>query len=146
MFAVPEQHERALAGEVHLLGRVDRALEVLGGVEEADVEVHAQPHLLGLGEQRLPVVVDEPGQADLVVAGREQHALVPELVGPLHLGDRLSTSQNGSIIIGTSRWVGRAPLDQPVVVGAHASVARAGAMFFRNTWLWKPRMFGYSTW
>jgi hypothetical protein len=39
------------------------------------VEVHGQAHLLGLAQQRLPVVVDQAGQADLVVAGREQHTL-----------------------------------------------------------------------
>ncbi len=121
VLGVAEEDQRALLGEVHLLGLVDRALEVLRRVQEPDVEVHAEAHLLGLAEQGLPVVVDQAGQADLVVAGREQHALVAHVVGPLHLGHRLvEVPERQHHHRDEPTGVGRAPLDQPVVVGPHA--------------------------
>ena len=98
-----------------------RALEVVARGQEADVEVHAQAHLLGLAEQRLPVVVDEPGQADLVVAGGEQHALVAHLVAPAHLRDRgVDVPERQHRHGDEPAGVGRAELGQPVVVGPHA--------------------------
>jgi hypothetical protein len=107
--------------EVELLRLVDGALELIGRRQEPHVEVHGQAHLLGLAQQRLPVVVDQPGQADLVVAGGEQDAFVAHLVGALHLGDRLvDVPEREHHHRDQAARVGRAELAQPVVVGPNA--------------------------
>ncbi len=123
---------------------VDRPLEVVARGEEADVEVQAQAHLLGLAQQRLPVVVDEPGQADLVVAGGEEDALVAHLVGAPHLGHRrLDVPERQHHHGDQPLGIGRAELGQPVVVGADALGGQlVRSISLRKTWLWKPRMFG----
>ena len=85
------------------------------------MEVQAQSHLLGLPKERLPVVVDEPGQTDLVVVGGEQDPLWPIVVGPLHLDERrLDVPEREHHHRDEPAGVGRAELGQPVVVGAHA--------------------------
>ena len=79
-------------------------------------------------------------------AARNQWPMVIAIVdtaGHLVMLHRMDQAQNGSIVMAMSR-MGSAEqnsLSQSLYATTH-SVASAGSISWRNTWLWKPRMLG----
>ena len=122
VLGVAEQHQRALPGEVHLLGLVDRALEVLGRRRGSRRGSSCSGPSPGPGRAAAPSGRRPGGAGRPCRSGRRRARPCGPARRPASSRRPTSSmSQNGSIIIGIEpARVGRAPLDEPVVVGPHA--------------------------
>ena len=97
------------------------------------MEVDAEIHLLGQTEERLPMVVDEAGQPDAVVTSREEHALVAQRRGSAQLRHRrVDVPERHHGQRDQPARIGRAELDQPVVVRPYALHGELGRQSFQE--------------